>query len=95
MSLNFLTLDEVITPWFKIFKPLVKTVGEAIGEFASDDALVVIGTVLDERRRGRGIEGLSASDASVFPENISNNLNMSCAMVGERAAAFVLEELGS
>jgi hypothetical protein len=25
----------------------------------------------------------------VFPENIANNLNMSCFMVGERAAAFV------
>ena len=32
------------------------------------------------------------ADASVFPENISNNVNMSCAMVGERAAAFALED---
>jgi choline oxidase len=32
---------------------------------------------------------LRVADASVFPENISNNLNFTCYMVGERAAALV------
>ena len=48
-----------------------------------------IGKVVDDRLNVLGVEGLMVVDASVFPENIANNLNMTCYMVGERAAAFV------
>ena len=78
-----------------MLRPFEEVVNERIGLSFHLASTCPIGTVLDERLRVRGIEGLSVSDASVFPENTSNNLNMSCAMVGERAAAFVLEELGS
>ena len=50
-----------------------------------------IGKVVDSRLRVLGVEGLIVADASVFPENIANNLNLTCCMVGERAAAFVRE----
>ncbi|MGI9658932.1 MAG: GMC family oxidoreductase, partial [Gaiellaceae bacterium] len=72
-----------------------EVVSERIGLSFHLASTCPIGTVLDERLRVRGVEGVSVADASVFPENISNNLNMSCAMVGERAAAFTLEDLTS
>ena len=55
-------------------------------------ALPSTGAVVDPRLRVIGIEGLRVADASVFPENISNNLNFSCYMVGERLAALMAEE---
>lgn len=72
-----------------------EVVSERIGLSFHLASTCPIGTVLDERLRVRGVEGLMVADASVFPENISNNLNMSCAMVGERAAAFLLEDRAS
>ena len=74
-------------------RPFEEVVSERIGLSFHLASTCPIGPVLDERLRVRGVEGVAVADASVFPENISNNLNMSCAMVGERAAAFALEEL--
>jgi choline dehydrogenase-like flavoprotein len=48
--------------------------------------------VVDERLRVRGIEGLRVADASVFPVNVTNNTNLTCFMVGERAAALIDED---
>lgn len=48
-----------------------------------------IGAVVDPQLRVLGIEGLRVADASVFPENISNNLNMTCYMLGERLASLL------
>lgn len=48
-----------------------------------------IGRVVDAQLRVYGVDRLRVADASVFPENISNNLNFTCYMVGERAAALV------
>ena len=76
-------------------RPFEEVVSERIGLSFHLASTCPIGAVLDERLGVRGVEGVMVSDASVFPENISNNLNMSCAMVGERAAAFTLEELAT
>ena len=57
--------------------------------FVVRELFPAIGKVVDERLNVIGVEGLMVVDASVFPENIANNLNMTCYMVGERAAAFV------
>ena len=45
-----------------------------------------IGRVVDEDLQVYGIEGLVVADASVFPLHVTNNPNLTCIMVGERAA---------
>jgi choline dehydrogenase len=49
-----------------------------------------IGRVVDPRLRVYGIEGLTVADASVFPRHVTNNPNLTCHMVGEQAAAFLI-----
>ena len=51
-----------------------------------------IGDVLDERLRVIGTDGLRVADASVFPGNVTNNPNLTCLMIGERAAALVRDQ---
>ena len=36
-----------------------------------------------------GIEGLLVADASIFPDNIMNNTNLTCYMLGEKAADLI------
>ncbi len=52
---------------------------------ASDDP----GAVVDPRLRVRGIEGLRIADASVFPELVRVNPNMTVVMVGAKAADLI------
>ncbi len=52
------------------------------------DALAVV----DERLRVHGIEGLRVADASIMPRIINANTNAPCIMIGEKAAAMILEE---
>jgi choline dehydrogenase len=50
-----------------------------------------MGAVVDEELRVHGVEGLRIADASVFPLHVTNNPNLTCFMVGERAAAMIKE----
>jgi choline dehydrogenase len=71
-----------------IGRPLRDILLERMGIAFHPASTCAIGRVVDNRLRVLGVEGLMVADASVFPENIANNLNMTCFMVGERAAAF-------
>ena len=46
-------------------------------------------TVVDEKLRVHGIEGLRIADASIFPTMPSGNTNAPSIMVGEKAAEMI------
>jgi choline dehydrogenase len=48
--------------------------------------------VVDEQLRVRGVDNLRVADASVMPSSVSANTNLTCIMIGERAADFIMAE---
>ncbi len=48
-----------------------------------------IGAVVDANLEVYGVAGLSVADASVFPRHVTNNPNLTCHMIGHRAAAII------
>ncbi len=52
-------------------------------------------TVVDERLRVHGIDGLRVADASIMPTMVSGNTNAAAMMIGEKAAELIHEDHGS
>ena len=67
-------------------RPLVDVLLERLGTAFHPAGGCAIGRVVDPDLRVYGVEGLAVADASVFPAHVTNNPNLTCMMVGERAA---------
>jgi choline dehydrogenase-like flavoprotein len=68
---------------------LVEILGERLGTAYHPAGGCPIGAVVDPELKVLGTEALRVADASVFPGHVTNNPNLTCFAVGERAARLI------
>jgi choline dehydrogenase len=73
-------------------RPLGEIIAERLGTAYHPVGTCGIGRVVDPELNVLGTEGLKVVDASVFPTHVSNNPNLTCYMIGERAASLIKGE---
>lgn len=71
---------------------LAAALRERLGTAFHASCSCAIGEVVDPELAVFGIEGLRVADASAFPANTTNNPNLTCLVMGDRAASFVARE---
>ena len=70
-------------------RPLDELLAERLGTAFHPVGTCAIGKVVDDDLRVHGFENLFVADASVFPAHVTNNPNLTCLALGERAAEKV------
>jgi choline dehydrogenase len=88
------------TPSFASAEPLFRE--DELGNIVTANAnsayhpvgTCAMGVVTSDALEVYGTENLFIADASVFPTQVSNNPNLTCYMVGERAAGLVATHMG-
>jgi len=97
-------LKSLITEEFKPGVQVAENDDAAILDWARDNSTTIYhptGTckmgideeaVVDPRLRVHGIDGVRVADASIMPTIVSGNTNAAAIMIGEKAAAMILED---
>ncbi|WP_030015828.1 GMC family oxidoreductase [Curtobacterium sp. S6] len=86
-----LTTDEELADYIRDTHNTVYHPVGTVRMGADDDAM----SPLNARLQVKGIQGLRVADASVMPEIVSVNPNITCFMIGERAAELITEDNAS
>ncbi|WP_431969038.1 GMC family oxidoreductase [Nocardia sp. bgisy134] len=94
-ALRELTTGEFLTPAGDSDAELLDFAARTAQTLYHPTSTCAIGAVVDPRLRVFGLRGLRVADASVMPSVVRGNTNAPTIMIGEKAAAMLLEDADS